>query len=92
VISRRAFVAAGLSACFAPRATLAQPTGRVYRIGLLMNSSAPVYAKRTEAFQQGLCDLGYVEGTNVVLEYRWSEGNQDRLPELAAELVRRFPS
>jgi ABC-type uncharacterized transport system substrate-binding protein len=72
----------------APLAGEGQPTGKVYRIGVLINSSASVYAKRTEALRQGLRDLGYVEGTNIALEYRWSEGNQDRLPELARELVR----
>ena len=72
----------------APLAGEGQPTGKVYRIGVLINSSASVYAKRTEALRQGLRDLGYVEGTNIALEYRWSEGKQDRLPELAAELIR----
>ena len=72
----------------APPVGEGQPARKVYRIGLLINSSASVYAKRTEALRQGLRDLGYGEGTNIVLEYRWSEGKQDRLPELAAELVR----
>jgi putative tryptophan/tyrosine transport system substrate-binding protein len=90
VTTRRAFIGAlagGLLAALLPVA--AQPAGKVYRIGVLINSSASIYARRIEAFRQGLRDLGYVEGKNVTLEYRWSEGKQDRLPELAAELVRR---
>ncbi len=48
---------------------------------------APAY--RLRAFRQGLKDTGYVEGENVAIEYRWAEGQNDRLPALAAELVRR---
>jgi putative ABC transport system substrate-binding protein len=73
----------------APLAAQAQQADRVFRIGVLGHSSASASAGRIEAFRQGLRDLGYVEGKNVALEYRWSEGKQDRLPELAKELVRR---
>jgi putative ABC transport system substrate-binding protein len=59
---------------------LAQPAGKVYRIGFL--------AGYVEAFRQGLRELGYVEGRNVVIEYRYGHGNNDRLPALAAELLR----
>ena len=72
----------------APLVGEGQPPGKIYRIGVLINGSASVSAKRTEALRQGLRDLGYVEGTNIALEYRWSEGKPDRLAELAAELVR----
>src|SRR5712692_7072176 len=90
MITRREFIstlAGGLLAALP--ASPADDGARIFRIGVLVNSSASVYAKRIEAFRQGLRDLGYVEGKNVALEYRWSEGKQDRLPELAAELVRR---
>ena len=81
-----AVLALGLLA--APLVGEGQPAGKVYRIGVLINGSASVSAKRTEALRQRLRDLGYVEGTNIALEYRWNEGKPDRLPELAAELVR----
>jgi putative ABC transport system substrate-binding protein len=64
-----------------------QPT-KVPRIGFLGAVSPSVIAARVEAFRQGLRDLGYVEGKNIVIEYRWAEGKFDRLPDLASELVR----
>lgn len=57
------------------------------RIGFLGNSSPSADATRIEAFRQGLRDLGYVEGKNIVILYRYAEGRLDRLPSLAAELV-----
>src|SRR6516165_3644167 len=58
-------------------------------IGFLSNASPEVYAIRLCAFRQGLKEAGYVEGQNVEVEYRWAEGQNNRLPALAAELVRR---
>jgi putative tryptophan/tyrosine transport system substrate-binding protein len=58
-------------------------------IGFLSAASADGYTDRVRAFRQGLRDAGYVEGDNVAIEYRWAEGQYDRLPALAAELVRR---
>ena len=65
-----------------------QPT-KVPRIGYLAAKlSLPLTWPRIEAFRQGLRDLGYVEGKNIVIEWRYAEGKLDRLPALAAELVR----
>jgi ABC-type uncharacterized transport system substrate-binding protein len=66
----------------------AQQPGKVPRIGYLITSSPSAIAPRMEAFQQGLRELGYVEGKNIVIERLHAEGKLDRLPELAAELVR----
>jgi ABC-type uncharacterized transport system substrate-binding protein len=73
----------------APLAVEAQQ-GTVPRIGVLSPSapSDPRMQRRLEAFQQGLRELGYVEGQNIAIESRWAEGKYDRLPALAAELVR----
>src|SRR5262245_39640809 len=58
-------------------------------IGFLHPTSADTNADRLRAFRQGLKDSGYIEGENVTIEYRWAEGQFDRLPAMAAELVRR---
>jgi putative tryptophan/tyrosine transport system substrate-binding protein len=65
----------------------AQQPGRVPRIGFLITSSPSAIATRMDAFRQGLRELGYVEGKNIVIERRHAEGKSDRLPALAAELV-----
>jgi ABC-type uncharacterized transport system substrate-binding protein len=64
-----------------------QPT-KVPRIGILSASAPSLNPDRAEAFRQGLRELGYVEGKDIVIEYRYAEGKFDRLPALAAELVR----
>ena len=66
----------------------AQQTKTIPRIGYLVAGTPDSQATRTEALQQGLRDLGYVEGQTSAIEYRYAEGKLDRLPELAAELVR----
>ena len=58
-------------------------------IGFLNSASPEVFADRLRAFHQGLKDTGFVEGENVTVVYRWAENQFDRLPELAADLVRR---
>ena len=70
----------------APFAVRAQQQ-RVYRIGFLGNSTAALEANLVGPFREGLRDLGYVEGRNIVIEYRWAEGKYERFPELIAELV-----
>jgi putative ABC transport system substrate-binding protein len=80
----------GLGVLAAPLITAAQPTGKVPRIGFLSPRSAgPDF--RTDAFRHSLRDLGYVEGSTVLIEYRYAEGKPERLPQLAAELVRLKP-
>src|SRR5262245_42396617 len=74
----------------APLPTDAQPPEKVHRIGLLLsNASALWFPPLLEVFRQGLRDLGYVEGQNLVIEYRSAEGHNERLPALAGELVQR---
>lgn len=65
----------------------AQPPNKLPRIGYLGAASLSAIPKRIEAFRDGLHELGYVEGKNIVIEYRWADGKLDRLPVLAAELV-----
>ena len=66
----------------------AQQTAKIPRIGVLYNLSTSTASARIEAFRQGLRELGYVEGKNIVIEWRYAEGKLDRLPALAAERVR----
>jgi putative ABC transport system substrate-binding protein len=70
---------------------MAQPRGHIPRLGVLDPSPQQRPAPCLPAFQQGLRDLGYVEGQNLLTDYRYAEGQLDRLPALAAELVRRTP-
>src|SRR5262245_37643405 len=65
----------------------AQQAGKVWKIGVLVSSSQAVNAERDEALRQGLRDLGYEEGKNIVMEYRYAEGTTDQLNQLARELV-----
>src|SRR5215475_1498702 len=67
--------------------TEAQQPSKIPKIGFLVVPSRSFFADRLESFRQGLHSLGYVEGKNVVIEYRYAEGNLDRLPELAKELI-----
>jgi putative ABC transport system substrate-binding protein len=88
MISRRTFLATvtgGLLA--APLLAIAQQAGKVYRVGFLWDSPT-MFPDAIEAFRAGLRNLGWVEGRNIVIEYRWSEGRFDRLPALAEELSR----
>jgi putative tryptophan/tyrosine transport system substrate-binding protein len=76
-----------LGGLFNPVAAVAQPATEVARIGYLSPTPAAASPHLREAFLQGLHDLGYVEGRNFVINYRWAEGKFERLPALAAELV-----
>lgn len=77
-----------LGALAASLAVEAQPAGKVYRIGFLGAASPSQLAGQMEGLRLGLRELGYVEGKNITIEYRWAEGKYDRLPALATELVR----
>src|SRR2546428_6611971 len=79
-----------VSLILAPRAAGAQQPGKVYRVGVLMNLYPPD-ADPPQALRQGLRDLGYVEGQNLVIDWRYQLGPSNRLPTLAAELVRLKP-
>ena len=88
-MDRRTFLV-GTGAMFvaAPLAAEGEQAGKVYRIGYLSGASATVSPRYVEAFRQALRELGWVEGQNIVIEYRVAEGRFERLPDLAAELVR----
>src|SRR5712691_5239450 len=83
-----ALITLALTILTAPLAIEAQPAGKVPRVGILITGSPSLAGSNLPAFQQGLRDLGYVEGQNLILEYRYAEWRFERLPELAAELVR----
>ena len=91
-MKRRDFIALGGSAAFllaakVRRARAQQPTMPV--IGFANAGSAKGYQRPLSAFLNGLSEAGYVEGRNVTIEYRWAEGQYDRLPAFAADFVRR---
>jgi ABC-type uncharacterized transport system substrate-binding protein len=89
IMKRRAFLAlVPGSLLAAPLTAEGQQAGKVWRVGLLSSASASAAVARTDAFKDGLRELGYIEGQNLAIEYRWAEGREDRLSALAAELVR----
>ena len=92
MMDRRAFVVGGVAAIVAPLAAGAQLAGKVYRIGYLFESNLPdPLSAPLEAFEGALREMGYVEGSNLVVERRFAAFKYDRLPELAADLVRLKP-
>src|SRR4030095_4431528 len=88
VYGRRKFLGAAASCVMAlPLAARAQPTGHLARIGVLGSGSYNAVAH--EPFLRGLRELGWVQGQNVIIDYRFADGSIERLPGLAAEVTRR---
>jgi putative ABC transport system substrate-binding protein len=88
MIDRRALIAGAIAFSCAPLAVEAQQPGKVYRIAFLGTSSPALESELTNAFRQGLRDLGYVEGQNLLIEYRWAGGHYERYAALVAEIAR----
>ena len=88
MIDRRTFIATIVGGILSvSHATEAQQAGRVYRIGYLSAPTRASVEQGLQAFLRTLRELGWIEGQNLVIEYRWADGNIERLPSLAAELV-----
>src|SRR5712675_1852610 len=89
-MQRREFITlfGGAAATWPLAARAQQPAGRVYRVGYLAVSSREQQLHLIKAFEEGLRSLGYRVGENVVIDYRFANGQLERLPALAAELVR----
>jgi putative tryptophan/tyrosine transport system substrate-binding protein len=86
-LKRREFILALGGAAAWPLVARAQQTAVMRKIGFLGAASPNAYADRVQAFQAGLRELGYVDGKNVEIHFRWAEGDYNRLPELASELL-----
>jgi ABC-type uncharacterized transport system substrate-binding protein len=86
-MKRREFITLLGGAAAWPVGARAQQPPRVHRIGFLGNSTAALEANLVEPFREGLRDLGYVEGQNIVIEYRWADGDYNRFPALVSELL-----
>ena len=91
MIDRRAFIVGGVAAIAAPLAADAQQATKVYRLGYLSEGRPPALSAPWMAFMDTLRELGYVEGKTLVIDRRFAEYNYERLPELAAELMRLQP-
>jgi len=87
-LKRRDFITLLGGAASWPLAARGQTSGKTYRIGFLGVFSYAEYRRQVDALLMGLRQLGYEEGKNIVIHYRWAEGRYDRLPELIAELVK----
>ena len=87
-MKRREFIALVGGAAAWPLAARAQPTNKIARIGFLGSATAAGSAQSVSTLREGLSALGYVEGKNIILEFRWAEGKYDQLLELVTDLIR----
>ena len=91
-MDRRRFLLTSLASAVAvPLGAGAQQAGKVYRIGFLSGGTAAAQKLPVEQFRQGLRQLAYIEGQNIIIEHRWADGQLDRLSQLATDLVRIAP-
>ena len=88
VVQRRSLLFGSSAILIAPLAANPQPRGKTYRIGYIQTATPEEQQRLTKAFDDGLRELGYVEGQDIVVERRFAWGKQELLPDLAAELVR----
>jgi putative ABC transport system substrate-binding protein len=85
---RREFILALAGAAAWPLAARAQQSGKPRTIGFMGQSTRPAASEWVAALVQRLRELGWMEGRNIAIEYRWAEGREERFPEIAAELAR----
>src|SRR3954453_17913412 len=90
-MKRRGFVVALGGTVVAPHYSRAQ-SGKLPTLGFLSGASRDSYGSYVAAFQSGLQELGYIDGQNLLIEFRWAEGQYDRLPRLLADLTRLGPA
>jgi putative tryptophan/tyrosine transport system substrate-binding protein len=88
LIGRRTFLASIVGVVVAPLAIQAQQTARVFRIAFLSNGNRATSEPAVQAFVRGLREYGWIDRQNVAIEYRWADGNLDRLPALAVDLLK----
>jgi putative ABC transport system substrate-binding protein len=87
ITRRELLIALGASALATPLVAFAQPTGKINRIGVLGAGSPAGWKKMVDSLRAGLNALGYVEGRNLAIDFRWAAGNYENLPKLAGELI-----
>src|SRR5262245_3945121 len=89
-MDRRRFLLTSLAILVAPLPAAAQQAASPHRVGFSMPNSPPAHPAPAvvQAFRNGRRDVGYIEGQHIAIEFRWADGQLDRLPDLAAELVR----
>ena len=87
ITRRKVLLAIATTLLAMPLAGETQNARKIYRVGYLGNSSASLEPDLVEAFRQGMRDLGYIEGKNLVIEFRWAEGRYDRFASLVTDLI-----